>query len=232
MLKLLPSAVQPRPSALNLIARNYFVQDLLRLLLKRILWVQCLHRIEISLLTWQGGPMASFRGAPKFNRSESPAQSSLVRTYEVVSTASVDDLWKTITNLTDVSWHPILSSTNVPNGLVVKPGLIYQAFTRMIPIPVQIFVERVRPKELLSVRILVMPGLEEQVTYQVQSTLCGACVSYSVTLRGWLSPLFWSLMRPCAARVASQLVQCAEQAACQAVAGSPMKPVKRSCLDF
>ncbi|GAB4327289.1 MAG: SRPBCC family protein [Leptolyngbyaceae cyanobacterium] len=176
--------------------------------------------------------MAPFKGAPKFNRSESPAQSSLVRTYEVISTASVDDLWRTITDLTDVSWHPILSSTNVPNGLVVKPGLIYQAFTRLIPIPVRIFVERVRPKELLSVRILVMPGLEEQVTYQVQSTVCGACVSYSVTLRGWLSPLFWSLIRPCAARVASQLVQCAEQAARQAVSGSSMKPVKRSCWDF
>lgn len=176
--------------------------------------------------------MAPFRGAPKPSRFASPAQSSLVRTYEVVSTASVDDLWKTITDLTDISWHPVLSSTNVPHGLVVKPGLIYQAFTRMIPIPVQIFVERVRPKELLSVRILVMPGLEEQVTYEVQSTLCGACVSYSVTLRGWLSPLFWSLIRPCAARVASQLVQCAEQAARQAVSGNPMKPAKRSCLDF
>lgn len=176
--------------------------------------------------------MALFRGTPKFHRSESPAQSALIRTYEVISTASVDEIWKTITDLTDISWHPILSSTNVPNGLVVKPGLIYQAFTRMIPIPVQIFVERVRPKELLSVRILVMPGLEEQVTYQVQSTVCGACVSYSVTLRGWLSPLFWSLIRPCAARVASQLVRCAEQAACQAVSGNTVKPIKRSCLDF
>jgi hypothetical protein len=176
--------------------------------------------------------MAWFRGTPKLNRSESPAPSTLVRTYEVISTASVDDLWRTITDLTDVSWHPILSSTNVPNGLVVKPGLIYHAFTRMIPIPVQIFVERVRPKELLSVRILVMPGLEEQVTYQVESAVCGACVSYSVTLRGWLSPLFWSLVRPCAAKVASQLVQCAEQAALRAVSGDAVKPVKRSCLDF
>jgi hypothetical protein len=97
----------------------------------------------------------------------------------------------------------------------------------MIPIPIQIFVERVGPGELLSVRVLVMPGLEEQVTYQIKSTVCGACVSYSVTLRGWLSPLFWSLLRPYAARVASELVQATEQA----VAGN-LKPTKPGCLDF
>lgn len=105
----------------------------------------------------------------------------------------------------------MLSSTNVPNGLVVKPGLIYQAFTRLIPIPIQIFVERVNPRELFSIRILVLPGLEETVTYQVRSTVCGTCVSYSVTLKGWLSPIVWSFIRPCAAQVAQKLVQSVEQ---------------------
>jgi len=135
----------------------------------------------------------------------------LIRTYQATSSATVDELWRKITNLADVSWHPILASTNVPHGLVVKPGLIYQAFTRLIPIPIQIFVERVSPRELFSIRILVLPGLEEKVTYQVRSAVCGTCVSYSVTLKGWLSPVVWSLMRPCAARVALKLVQAVEQ---------------------
>lgn len=154
-------------------------------------------------------------------------QCSLARNYRAISSASVDDLWQKIIDLADVSWHPILGSTNVPNGLVAKPGLIYQAFTRRVPIPIQIFVERVRPGELLSVRVLVMPGLEEQITYQVESTVCGACVSYSVTLRGWLSPIFWSFIHPHAARVASSLVQAVEQA----VPGQ-LKPSKRGCWDF
>lgn len=152
-------------------------------------------------------------------------QCSLARTYQTLSSASVDDLWKKLVDLADVSWHPLLESTNVPRGLVVKPGLIYQAVTRMIPIPIQIFVERVRPGELLSVRILVMPGLEEQVTYQIKSTVCGAYVSYSVTLRGWLSPLFWSLIRPYAARVASELVHATEQA------DAGLKPGKSGYFD-
>lgn len=135
----------------------------------------------------------------------------LIRTYQATSSASVDDLWKKITNLTDLSWHPLLSSTNVPNGLVVKPGLIYQAFTRLIPIPIQVFVERVNPCELLGIRILVLPGLEEKVTYQVRSTVCGTCVTYSVTLKGWLSPILWSFIRPCAAQVAQKLVQAVER---------------------
>ncbi|MBW4473305.1 MAG: SRPBCC family protein [Stenomitos rutilans HA7619-LM2] len=158
-------------------------------------------------------------------------QCSLARTYQALSSASVDDLWQKIVDLRDVSWHPLLASTNVPRGLVAKPGLIYQAVTRMSPIPIQIFVERVRPGELLSVRILVLPGLEEQVTYQVKSTVCGTCVSYSVTLRGWLSPLFWSFIRPYAARVASDLVQAAEQKALQAVPGKLARS-EQSCLDF
>lgn len=174
-------------------------------------------------------------GVPGFIRYQKRCQCSLARTYQALSSASVDDLWQKIVDLTDVSWHPIIASTNVPNGLVAKPGLIYQAVTRLSPIPIQIFVERVRPGELLSVRILVLPGLEEQVTYQVKSTVCGTCVSYSVTLRGWLSPLLWSLMRPYAARVVSELVRAAEQTALQAVSGKLTGKLKRSkqrCFDF
>ena len=138
---------------------------------------------------------------------------SLARTYQALSSASVDVLWQKVTDLADVSWHPLLASTNVPKGLVAKPGLIYQAVTRSlpIPIPIRIFVEQVQPKQLLSVRILTLPGLEERVTYKVESTVCGTEISYSVTLRGWLSPLIWSLIRPSAARVATQLAHAAEQ---------------------
>jgi hypothetical protein len=125
----------------------------------------------------------------------------------------VDALWRKVVNLADVSWHPLIISTNAPKGLIPKPGLIYRAVTRLFPIPIRIFVERVLPKELLSVRIMALPGVEERVTYRVESTLCGTRVSYSVTLRGWLSPLVWSLIRPYAARVAKELAQAAEQEA-------------------
>jgi|GEM_PF-238429 len=145
-------------------------------------------------------------------RSESGWVQPLVQTFYVASTASVDVLWQKVTNLADVSWHPIIASTNVPYGLIPKPGLIYRAVTRRCPIPVQVFVERVLPREMLSVRIFAIPGIEERVTYRVESTLCGTQVSYSVTLRGWLSPLVWSILRPYAARVAKELAQAAEQA--------------------
>lgn len=156
---------------------------------------------------------------------------SLVRAYREISSASVDQLWQKVADLADVSWHPLLASTNVPYGLVPKPGLIFQAVTRLGPIPIRIFVEHVQPGELMSVRVLAIPGLEERVTYRVESTVCGTCVSYSVTLNGWLSPLVWSLIRPHAARVAAALAQAAEQAAIQALSGKP-KPLKGSCLDF
>ena len=159
------------------------------------------------------------------------SQNFLVQTFQATTSASVEELWQTITNLADVTWHPILASTNVPQGLVVKPGLIYQAVTRFIPIPIQIFVERVKPQTMLSVRILVMPGLEEQITYQVQSSVCGASVSYSVTLRGWLSPIVGSFMRPCAAKVALNLVQAVEKAALLTIPGD-CKPTKHKCWDF
>lgn len=136
---------------------------------------------------------------------------SLDGTYHVLSSASVDELWGKVVNLADVSWHPLLAKTNVPYGLRPQPGLIYQAVSRLSPIPIKIFVERVLPRELLSVRILALPGLEERVTYRVESTVCGTYVSYSVTLRGWLSPLVWSIIQPYAAKVASELAHAAEQ---------------------
>lgn len=135
----------------------------------------------------------------------------LVQTYQAISTASVDILWQKVVDLADVSWHPLIARTNVPSGLIPKPGLIYRAVTRLFPIPIQIFVERVLPRELLSIRILALPGVEERVTYRIESTLCGTQVSYSVTLRGWLSPFVWSIIRPYAARVAKELAQAAEQ---------------------
>lgn len=136
---------------------------------------------------------------------------SLAGTYEVVSSASVDELWGKVVDLADVSWHPLLSETNVPNGLIPTPGLIYRAVSRLSPIPIKIFVERVLPRELLCVRVLALPGVEERVTYRIESTVCGTYVSYSVTLRGWLSPIVWSVIRPYAAKVARELAHAAEQ---------------------
>lgn len=141
--------------------------------------------------------------------------SPLFETFQVASSASVDELWRKVVNLADVSWHPLISSTNVPNGLIPKPGLIYKAVTRFSPFPIRIFVERVDHRELLSFRILAIPGIEERVTYQVESTVWGTRVSYSVTLKGWLSPIMWSFVRPHAARVAAALANAAEKAAKQ-----------------
>ncbi len=156
---------------------------------------------------------------------------SLVRTYRELSSATVDELWHKVVDLGDVSWHPLLKSTNVPYGLVPKPGLIYRAVTRWSPIPIQIFVERVNPRELLSIRILAIPGVEERIIYKVESTVCGTCLSYSVTLRGWLSPLIWSFSRPYADRVARALVDYAEGTAINA-ASRKRKSLKDSCFDF
>ncbi|MHC5595394.1 MAG: SRPBCC family protein [Nostoc sp.] len=156
---------------------------------------------------------------------------SLVWTYREISSASVDELWQKVVDLRDVSWHPQLKSTNVPYGLVPKPGLIFQAVTRFWPIPIQIFVERVNPREMLSIRVLAIPGIEERVTYQVESTVCGTCLSYSVTLRGWLSPLIWSLSRPYADRVARSLVEAVEKTALPTVSGKK-KSLNDSCFDF
>ena len=128
-----------------------------------------------------------------------------------MSTAPVDVLWHKLINIADVSWHPLFSKTNVPLGLIAKPGLIYQAVTRLTPIPIRLFVENVRPGELLSLRVLTIPGMEQKITYQVQSTLCGTYISYSVTLKGWLSPFIWWLIKPYSARVATELAHAAER---------------------
>lgn len=156
---------------------------------------------------------------------------SLVRTYREISPVSVDELWQKLVDLADVSWHPLLKSTNVPSGLVPKPGLIFQAVTRFSPIPIRIFVERVSPRELLSIRVLAIPGVEERLTYRVESTVCGTCLSYSVTLRGWLSPLIWSFSRPYADRVARALIDAVEEARLGRVTNKN-KPLKDSCFDF
>ena len=133
------------------------------------------------------------------------------KTYRVISTATVDVLWRKIVNLADVSWHPLFSKTNVPLGLLAKPGLIYQAVTRLTPIPIRLFVENVRPGELLSLRVLAIPGMEQKITYQIESAVCGSYISYSVTLRGWLSPFIWWWIKPYSDRVASELAQAAER---------------------
>lgn len=156
---------------------------------------------------------------------------SLVRTYREISPVSVDELWQKLVDLADVSWHPLLKSTNVPRGLVPQPGLIFQAVTRFSPIPIRIFVERVSPRELLSIRVLAIPGVEERLTYRVESTVCGTCLSYSVTLRGWLSPLIWSFSRPYADRVARALIDAVEEAKLARV-NNKNKPLKDSCFDF
>jgi hypothetical protein len=135
---------------------------------------------------------------------------SLYKTYRVISNAPIEVLWQKLIDLTDVSWNPLFSSTDVPFGLIPKPGLIFQAVTKLTPIPVRIFVENVRPKEFLSIRILAIPGIEQRIIYQVESTLCGTYISYSVKLSGWLSPLIWWLIRPYTARVASELAHAAE----------------------
>ena len=70
---------------------------------------------------------------------------SLYKTYRVVSTAPVDVLWQKLINVADVSWHPLIAKADVPLGLIAKPGLIYQAVTRLTPIPIRVFVENVRP---------------------------------------------------------------------------------------
>lgn len=137
---------------------------------------------------------------------------SLYKTYRAVSSAPADVLWQKLIDLADVSWHPLFSKTYVPLGLIAKPGLIYQAVTRLTPIPIRLFVENVRPGKLLSLRVLAIPGIEQKITYQVESTLAGSYIAYSVTLRGWLSPLIWWLIKPYSARVAAELANAAERA--------------------
>ena len=132
-------------------------------------------------------------------------------------------LGQTLTNLADMStWHPLIDSTNAPRGLTAKPGLIYRVIPRWLPIPVRIFVERVLPNELISIRLFPIPGLEERVIYRLESTVWGTQISYSICLRGWLSPVVWSVLRPYASKVAEAIAQAAEETAASAL------PSKRS----
>ena len=129
----------------------------------------------------------------------------------------METLWQVLTDLADVSWHPLINSTDAPQGLTAKPGLIYRVVPRWFPIPVRIFVECVLPQQLLSVRMFPVPGLEERIIYQLESTVWGTRVSYSIMMRGWLSPVVWSILRPYAAQMASAIAQAAEQAASNAL---------------
>ena len=134
------------------------------------------------------------------------------RNYWTASTAPAEIIWQMVTDLTRfAAWHPLISSTNVPYGQTAKPGLIYRVCSRYFPISTRVFVERVQPGELLSIRLFPFPGLQERVTYRIVSTICGTCVLYSITLSGWLSPLAWPMMKPHAVKVAAALVQAAEQ---------------------
>lgn len=135
---------------------------------------------------------------------------SLFKTYRAVSTAPVDVLWQKLTDLADVSWHPLFSRTNAPFGSIAKPGLIYKVVTPLTPIPVRIFVEKVSPLEVLSVRVIAIPGIQQKITYQVESTLWGTYISHSVAIRGWWSPVLWCLIKSHTARVATELARVAE----------------------
>lgn len=156
---------------------------------------------------------------------------TLVRRYRALTPASVDLTWQKIIDLADLSWHPLIASTNVPNGLVPKPGLIYEAINRLVPLPFRMFVEGVRPQQLLSIRVLGLPGLEERVTYQVESSVCGTYISYCVMLRGWLAPLAWSFLKGYAAKVADRLAAAAEAESLSLVSNR-LRSRRNTCLDF
>jgi len=149
-------------------------------------------------------------GMGRQRRRKAPTEAKIMITYYALSSAPVEQIWQKLANLADLSWHPLVMRPHVPWGLLPKPGLLYEAVSRLFPLRVRIFVERVQQQQLLSVRVFALPGLEERMTYQVQSTVCGTQISYSITLRGWLSPLVWSVIRPRAAQVARQLAQAAE----------------------
>jgi hypothetical protein len=135
---------------------------------------------------------------------------TFMKNYRAITTASVELTWQKVMDLTDLSWHPLISRTNVPCGIVPKPGLIYRAISRWVPLSCRMFVEGVRPRQLLSIRVFGIPGIEERVTYQVESSVCGTYISYSVMMRGWLAPLVWSCLQKQAAKVAAHLAAAAE----------------------
>ena len=139
---------------------------------------------------------------------QEPIGLEMLRTTRI---ASADTLWRIVNNLADLeTWHPLVVGTDAPRGQQAKPGLIYRTMSRYLPISTQVFVERVLPGELVSMRLFPLPGLQERVTYRIVSTLCGTCVLYSITLSGWLSPLAWPVVKPQATKVAAALVAAAE----------------------
>lgn len=154
---------------------------------------------------------------------------TLVKRYQVLTSASADLTWQKMSDLADLSWHPLIKRTNVPYGLVPKPGLIYEAIHRFIPLPFRIFVEGVLPQELLSIRILGLPGIEERVTYQIVPSVCGTYISYCIMLRGWLTPLVWSFLQGHAAKVAQQLAAAVEA---EGTVSKRLRSPRNGCLDF
>lgn len=142
--------------------------------------------------------------------------------YWVSSTATTETLWQTVNNLSDLdTWHPLITGTNAPYGQEAKPGLIYRAFSRYLPVSTQVFIEQVLPGELLSVRVFPLPGVQERATYRIVSTLCGTCVLYSITLSGWLTPFVWPMVKPQITQVAASLVQAAEEATLHSAESGP-----------
>ena len=135
---------------------------------------------------------------------------TLVKTYRVISSASVDTIWAKLSDVTDVSWNPMLSSIDAPLGLKAKPGLFFHAFSSWIPLPTQLFVETVQPQQFLSIRIFAFPGLEERITYQIASDVKGTFISYSIMLRGWLTPIIWPFLHFPAQKAAQTLAHAAE----------------------
>ena len=165
------------------------------------------------------------RSIHSFQASNADAKQSFYQTYQALSSAPVETLWQTLINLADLaSWHPLIESTNAPRGLMAKPGLIYRVFPRWLPIPVRIFIERVSPHELISVRLFPVPGLEERVVYRLESTVWGTRISYSISLRGWLSPVAWSVLRPFASRMAAAIARAAEEATTTALPSQKPRP--------
>jgi len=137
-----------------------------------------------------------------------PVELEMIRATQI---ASADTLWQIVNNLADLeTWHPQVTGTNAPRGQQAKPGLIYRTMSRYLPVSTQVFVERVLPGELVSMRLFPLPGLQERVTYRIVSTLCGTCVLYSITLSGWLSPFAWPVVKPQVTKVATALVEAAE----------------------
>ena len=170
-------------------------------------WIQWLGHRLASLRSWaKGYVLNAYKRVTML--SPKPVQLEMLRATQI---ASAETLWKIVDNLADLeTWHPLVTGTNAPRGQQAKPGLIYRTMSRYLPLSTQVFVERVLPGELVSMRLFPLPGLQERVTYRIISTLCGTCVLYSITLSGWLSPLAWPVVKPQVIKVATALVEAAE----------------------